>query len=376
MIYFDNSAASYPKPDMIIDNVKRIFKNYSFNIGRGGYLPSLKTAEKVYEVRELVAEMFGFKSENIAFTKNCTEALNCAIKGIAEKGDNFIISPFEHNSVIRPLNKLKCEGIADYSVAAYSKNKTEFISNFKVLIKSNTKAIICTHTSNVFGIKTPVKELGKLCKEKGIYFILDASQGAGICDINKKRDNINILCSSGQKSLYGPNGTGFIAVSDGIKLNTLTEGGTGSNSLDIKQPDFMPDRLESGTLNSFGIILLGCGIKFINKHGIDAIYEHEMHLIKRLYSMLYDNKDVSLYTPYPESGNSMPILSLNYKDYSSEKTASVLTEYGICTRGGYHCSPLAHRTMNTLEKGTVRISPGYFNSLRECEQFYKVLKKI
>ncbi len=376
MIYFDNSAASYPKPDMLLNKAKATFKNYSFNIGRGGYLPSLKTAQKVFDVRELLGEMFGFSAENIAFTKNCTEALNFAIKGVCEKGCNFIISPFEHNSVYRVVNKLKTDGIADFAIAKYCENKDDFINSFRSLINEKTKAIILTHTSNVFGIRMPVKELAKLCKERGILFILDASQGAGISDINAIRDNIDIICSSGQKALYGPSGTGFIGVRDGITLRTVAEGGTGSNSLEPFQPDFMPDRLESGTLNAAGIILLGYGIKFINKIGTDEIYSHELSLIRSLYSILYENKNVNLYTSYPESEKSMPVLSFNFKNYSSEKTAALLSENNICVRGGYHCSPLAHKTMNTLETGTVRLSAGYFNTLKECDKFYKVLKKL
>ncbi len=376
MIYFDNSAATYPKPDMLLNKAKATFKNYSFNIGRGGYLPSLKTAEKIYSVREQLGEMFSFSFENIAFTKNCTEALNFAIKGICEKGCNFIISPFEHNSVYRVVNKLKSDGIADFSIAKYSRNKSEFISSFASLINEKTKALICTHTSNVFGIKMPVNELGRLCREKRISFILDASQGAGISEINAKRDNIDILCSSGQKGLYGPSGTGFIALRDGIMLNSVIEGGTGSNSLAPFQPDFMPDRLESGTLGAAGIILLGYGLEFISKTGIDSIYEHGLEIIRRLYSILFENKNVKLYTPYPEYNEAMPVLSFNFKDYSGEKTASLLADNNICTRGGYHCSPLAHKTMNTLETGTVRLSVGCFNTQRECDRFYKVLKKL
>ena len=375
MIYFDNSAATYPKPKECNRNIDSVFENYSFNIGRGGYKEALRSAEKIYQTRSLAASFFGVKENCIIFTKNCTEALNYAIKGIAEKGDHFIISSFEHNSVLRVINKLFNDGVCEYDIAEFSFIKEEQIEYFKKLIKSNTKAIICTVSSNVFGCVTPYEEIGKICKEFGINFILDASQGAGLFELNLKRQNIDILCTSGQKSLYGPMGSGILAI-NGVKLNTLVEGGTGSKSLDYNQPEFLPDRFESGTLNVPSIILLGKGIDYINNIGVDNIYKVEMNILRYFYDSLSEIKDVELYTPYPENYNYSPIISFNYKDYSSEKTAALLADKRICTRGGYHCSPLAHKTFNTLERGTVRISLGCFNSKKECDKFINVLKKL
>lgn len=382
MIYFDNSAATYPKPNQCLSNVKSIFEKYSFNIGRGGYKEALKTAEKVFEVRELASELFGVKENCVVFTKNCTESLNFAIKSICRKGDNFIISSLEHNSVLRVFKKLSNDGVADFSIADFSFDETELLNNFTSLIKNNTKAIVCTFSNNVFGCVLPIEKIGKICKERGIVFIIDASQGAGLFDIDLKRDKIDILCTSGQKSLYGPMGSGLLIFNDEsllnnkFKLNSVTEGGTGSKSLNIIQPDFLPDKFETGTLNTTGIILLGEGIKFINNKGIENIYLEEMELISTLYEMLSEIKSVKLYTPYPQKYKFSPIVSFNIKDFSSEKTASILAGNNICTRGGYHCSPLSHKTFNTLESGTVRVSLGCFNTLRECEKLVNVLKKL
>ena len=376
MIYFDNSAVTYPKPrecNLCVDN---IFRKYAFNIGRGGYRESMRAAEKVFEVRELAAKLFNTKSSCIVFTKNCTEALNYAIKGIAKKGDHFIISSLEHNSVTRCVKKLCDDGVISFDIANFSYVKNEAIDNFRSHIKSNTKAIICTVSSNVFGVLNPIEEIGRLCREKNINFIVDASQGAGLFNIDMKKCNIDFLCTSGQKYLYGPMGTGILAVNSSKRLNTVIEGGTGSKSLSLSQPEIMPDRFESGTLNVPGIILLGKGIEYIKKVSINSIYNSELNLIRYLYEMLCEIKGVKLYTPYPEFNAFSPILSFNVNGFSSEKTAALLAENNICTRGGYHCSPLAHKTFKTYDSGTVRVSLGCFNSKKDCEKLINVVKKF
>lgn len=376
MIYFDNSATTYPKPVSVLKMASYALRDYSFNSGRGGYVQSLKSASKIFSVREKIGEMFGFNPVNVVFTKNCTEALNMAIKGSVKKGDHVIISSLEHNSVSRVVEKLSNDSIITYDIAKFSFDDKEIINNFKLLIKPNTSLIVCMHSSNVFGVTFPIAEIGKLCKANNIRFIVDAAQGAGVADINAQSDNIDILCSAGHKSLFGPMGTGFMAVKDELLLDTIIEGGTGSGSLNLYQPDFLPDRFESGTLNNSGIIALGEGIDFINKIGIRNIYLHELQLSQHLYNELFKINDVNLYTPYPLENRSMPIISFNLKDYNSEKTANLLANYDICVRAGYHCSPLAHKHFNTINTGTVRISLGYFNNERECNKFINILKKL
>ena len=376
MIYFDNSATSYPKPYSFYNNIYKAYLEYSFNTGRSSYKEAMKASEMVFETRELIAQLFGFKCENIVFTKNCTEALNFAIKGLVEKGDEFIISSLEHNSVLRVVNRLRESQIADYKIAEYCNDKSEFISNIEKLITEKTKAVICTFASNVFGVRVPVKDIGELCKNRGLYFVLDASQGAGICSIDALRDNIDILCTSGHKSLLGAMGTGILAVKEGIQLNSVSEGGTGSLSLELSQPEALPDRFESGTLNVSGIYLLSKGIEYINRETPQKLLKHEISLLRYLYTELEKTDGVKLYTEMPDTENFVPILSFNFRDYSSEKTAALLAEKDICTRAGYHCSGLAHKTFSTLETGTVRVSVGNFNTKRDCNRFIKVIKNL
>ena len=376
MIYFDNAATTYPKPSSVLASAVLAMKKYSFNSGRGGYKESIKAGEMIYSVREKVASMFGFEPQNVAFTKNCTEALNMAIKGSVKSGDHIIISSLEHNSVSRVAEKLFDDGIIDYDIAKYSYNDDETVANFENLIKPNTTLVVCMHSSNAFGVTFPVAKIGKMCKLHGIRFVVDGAQGAGVADINVKRDNIDILCAPGHKCLLGAMGTGFIAVRDGLELSTVEEGGTGSNSMSLKQPDFLPDRLEAGTLNNSGIISLGKGIDYINSYGTDAIYNHEFSLMQHTYKALENINDVVLYTPFPEQGKTMPIISFNFGDYSSEKTAAILAKNDICTRAGFHCTPLAHKHFGTTDRGTVRISFGMFNTVRDCDALINLVKKF
>lgn len=376
MIYFDNSATTYPKPASVLKQAYYGLKDYSFNSGRGGYVQSLRAASKIYAVREKVGDMFGVNPANVVFTKNCTEALNTAIKGSVKKGDHVVISSLEHNAVSRVVQKLFDDGIIDYDIAKYSYDDEECVNNFGRLINPRTALVVCMHSSNVFGLTFPIAKIGRLCKSKGVRFIVDGAQGAGVADIDVKRDNIDVLCAAGHKSLFGPMGTGFMAVNDNVELDTLIEGGTGSNSLDLHQPDFLPDRFESGTLNNSGIIALGTGIDFINRVGMYNIYMHELQLSAHLYNQLNDIKSVKLYTPMPERNKTMPIISFNVEGYTSEAVASELAKHQICVRAGYHCSPLAHKHFGTLEGGTVRVSLGYFNNENECNKFVNVVKKL
>ena len=376
MIYFDNGATSYPKPVSVINRASLALKKFSFNSGRSGYSASVDSAEKIFSVREKIGDMFDFPYENIVFTKNCTEALNIAIRGSVKEGEHIIISSLEHNSVFRVVHSLFTEDIADYDIAPFSFSREETINNFKNRIKSNTSLIICMHSSNVFGVSFPIKEIGALCKERGIRFIVDGAQGAGVADINAKRDNIDILCAPGHKCLLGPMGSGFMAFKSGVFINPFEYGGTGSESKNPLMPDYSPERFEAGTLNNPAIIGLGEGINFINKTGRDNIYNHEIKLCSLLYDELKRTDGISLYAPPPEKDLSMPIIAFNYKDYSSEKTAALLSEKGVCTRAGFHCAPLAHRHFKTYSRGCVRISPGYFNSEKECNLFMNVVKKL
>lgn len=376
MIYLDNGATSYPKPKNVILSTIDALDNYSFNSGRGGYSASVKAAESIYNVREKVGDMFNFEPQNVAFTSNCTEALNKAIKGTVKKGDHVIISSLEHNAVFRVVYKLYKDGIIDYDIADFSFDDNETVNNFEKLINERTSLIVCMAASNVFGVIFPIRRIGEIAKKHGVTFIVDGAQGAGVIPLDSKIDNIDILCAPGHKCLYGSMGTGFIAIKEDLKLNTILEGGTGSDSINPNQPDFMPDRLESGTLNNSGIISLGAGIDFINSKGMDNIYNHELMMTDYLYNGLENNKNVKLYCPKPKKYKSVPIISFNYKDYPSEKTASLLANYNIATRAGLHCSPLAHKYFGTIDRGTVRLCPSVFTTKKQCEFFINTLKKL
>lgn len=376
MIYFDNSATTYPKPKEVLTKTYVAMQNLSFNSGRGGYAQSLAAAERIFEVREKIGSMFSFPPENVVFTKNCTEALNIAIKGSVNRGDHIVISSLEHNSVSRVVQKLTDDGYAQYDVADFSYDDSETVRNFADKIKSNTTLVVCMHSSNAFGVGFPISKIGKLCREKGIRFIVDGAQGVGAADINAERDNIDILCAPGHKCLFGAMGTGFLAVRKGLDVKSFEEGGTGSASLSLKQPEFLPDRLEAGTLNNSGIISIGSGIDFINRVGRDKIYRHEMMIASYIYDALNNNPSVVLYTLSPRLSVDMPIISFNIAGKSSEQVAADLASKGICVRGGYHCTPLAHTHFGTIDSGTVRVSPGYFNTEAECYKFVNVVKNL
>lgn len=376
MIYFDNGATSYPKPKIVIQSAFNAISNLSFNSGRGGYTQSIRAADKIFSVREKAADMFGFEPQNIVFTKNCTEALNMAIKGSVSRGDHIIISSLEHNAVWRVVNKLKNDGIADFDIADYDADDDTCVSNFVRLIRKNTRLIVCMSASNVFGVAFPIAKIGAAAKRHNIRFIVDGAQTAGLMPLNAKKDDFDILCAPGHKCLYAQMGTGFMAVKEGIRLATFEEGGTGSESQNAQQPEFMPDRFEAGTLNNSGIISLGAGIDFINRKGMGNIYAHEMRLARLLYDGLDQNGNAHLYTPRPQNGSYAPIVSFNYKDHSSEKVAAFLARNDIAVRAGYHCSPLAHDFFGTADRGTVRLCPSYFTTQRDCEVFLNTLKKL
>lgn len=378
MIYFDNAATTFPKPQIVINNMYNSITKYGGNPGRSGHKMSLKAAEIVYSMREKAAEFFGISgAERVILTKNCTEALNTAIFGILRHGGNAIISHFEHNSVVRPLQYLKNEKIADYKVAKESFESSEkTVLAFKKLIDSQTKMIICTHASNVTGKIAPIKLLGQLCRENGLIFCVDASQTAGLIDINMENDGIDILCCPGHKALYGPLGTGLFIVRENIDIPPFMFGGTGSLSSNYEMPDFLPDMFESGTLNVPGAAGLGAGFDFINKIGMKKMYIHEINLIKQTYDALNSMSRILLYTTVPEAFKCVPTLSFNVKGYDCTRVSEYLNSKNIAVRSGFHCSPLAHSFLGTKNTGTVRVSLSYFNTAREIEYFCKVLNDI
>ncbi len=377
MIYLDNAATSFPKPQSVINAMCLAGRNFGANPGRGGHSLSARAAEIVYRCREKLAEHFGCKSENVAFTVNCTTALNTAIKGVLKKGDHVIISSLEHNSVLRPVHALSEKGVISYSVAKVNPlDDNETLRNFAYHIKENTRAIITTHVSNVFGTVLPVEKLCALCKARGLLFILDGAQSAGSHRINLEKNGIDILCLPGHKGLLGPMGTGAVLFGEGVEPEALVQGGTGSHSLSPLQPEVYPDRLESGTLNLPGIAGLYQGVCFLENFGGErAVLERESELIKILSEDLSVVPQVKVYRKM-QGGKNTNLLSFNLGDLHSELVASLLDKNAIAVRAGYHCSYLAHKTYQTSEKGSIRASAGIFNSKKDVKNLVNCLNKI
>lgn len=379
MIYFDNAATTYPKPPQLLRAFTEYLNFYGANPGRSGHTMSLETAKQVYKTREAVRELFGVKNtEDVIFTLNCTHSINLVLKGLLHWGDHVIISDLEHNSVLRPIHKLWMQHGIQYSVATVVEgDDNATVENFRKCILPNTKLIACTHGSNVFGIKLPIARLAKLAHQNGAFILADCAQTAGVEDIDMSSMEIDFIAAPGHKGLYGPTGTGILLIgNENITLDTLTEGGTGSNSLVYEQPDFLPDQLESGTVNTAGIIALEAGIADIKRKGIANIRSHELQLTQMLYDAMSAMPQIKLYTRRPTENYHLPVLSFTLGNEHSEETAKRLSEYGVATRGGFHCAPLAHQKMGTLQTGTVRVSLGMYNGTEDVREFLTILKLL
>lgn len=381
MIYFDNAATTFPKPESVYDSVQDCMRYYCGNPGRSGHKLSVAASQKIYECRSRIASMFHSDSpEQVVFTYNTTYALNIAIKSMACRGDHILISNLEHNSVLRPVNSLLAHGISYGIYDASYESKEEILRSIKSNIRPNTKIIVAIHSSNISPINLPIEEIGKLCKSRNIAFIVDAAQSAGTYDIDINKCGIDALCAPGHKGLYGPQGCGFILFSDKYKdlipemyLKTFIEGGNGINSIERSMPSFIPERFEAGTLSTPAIAGLDAGIRFVKSVGTETIFAHENKLRKRLTYILSNTEGITLYGPKNADGG---IVLFNADNFTPSELADELDRSGICVRSGLHCSPLAHKALNTREDGAVRVSFSIFNNLNEVEVFYKKLKYI
>ena len=376
MIYLDNGATTFPKPKVVTDKIMECYLGYAGNPGRSGHKLAMKMDLEIYETREKICKLInGTEVLNVIFTFNATDSLNLAIKGVLEEGDHVITTSMEHNSVLRPLNQLRKEGKIELSIV-YADDKG-YIDPKKIFeaLTPNTKMIVTTHMSNVFGTIVDIKAIGDFCRENNILYLVDASQSIGVLDIDVQEMNIDLLAFPGHKALFGPMGTGALYIKEGIIVKPLKEGGTGSYSHSIDQPDLYPDSLESGTPNGVGIIALGKGIDFINEVGLENIRNHEMSLKNHFIELLKDNEDVILYGTLDDRQGA--VVSLNVKDMDSSEISYILSdEFDIYTRPGFHCAPLAHKTMGTEELGAIRFSFGYYNTLEEIDKTVEALLNI
>ncbi|MCY6482761.1 aminotransferase class V-fold PLP-dependent enzyme [Clostridium aestuarii] len=375
MIYLDNAATTFPKPQQVYDEVLECMRNYAANPGRSSHDMAIKAESKIMEARQEISTIFNIKNPlNIVFTSNATDGLNIGIKGILKAGDHVISTMIEHNSVLRPINSLNKKR-TEVSLIGVNTRGYVNIEALKKEIKKNTKAIVINHASNVLGTIQNINEIGKIAKEKGIIFMVDASQSAGVVPIDVVKDNIDILAFPGHKGLFGPQGTGCIYINEKVNMYPYTEGGTGSQSNLMKQPKFLPDRFESGTRNTPGIAGLCEGVKFIKKVGIDKIRKHENMITKYLVQELSEISRIKIYGG-SNYDNRAAVVSFNIDGIDSSEVGYLLNEEGVAVRTGYHCAPLIHGIIGTNYKGTVRISPGYFNTLKEIEKTIEIIKKI
>lgn len=376
MYYLDNAATTFPKPRRVRAAIGETLMKYGANPGRGGHTMAYATSEAVFRCRETAAAFFGLDTpDNVIFTLNCTMALNMVIKGVLRSGGRALITDVEHNAVLRPLHALSPRRPVYDIVKVSLTEPAVTLENFRRAITPDTRLIVCSHASNVWGVVQPIREIGEMARRLNIPFAVDAAQTAGVLPIDMEKDNIDFLCVAGHKGLYGPMGTGMLLTSGRYTLPSFIEGGTGSRSMDPMQPEDLPDHLESGTPNTVGICGLNAGMEWVRAQGIDSIDHHEMQCVQQLYRCLRDIPTAQLYTPFPTEKQYVPVLSFNFKGVPSEQTAALLNEAGVATRAGLHCAPLAHRKMGTDKTGTVRLAPSAFTDQTQVAAVCKILRQ-
>ena len=376
MIYLDNAATTMVKPPTVISAVTEALTSLG-NASRGAHEGALKSNRVIYRTRMKLASFFGCpKSEQVIFTNNSTEALNIAISGTIGKGDHVITTVLEHNSVLRPLYRMQKERGTELSfVQADSRGCVDY-ADFERLIRPDTKAIVCTHASNLTGNMLDISRIGDIARAHNLLFIVDASQTAGAVPIDMVKSGISILCFTGHKSMMGPQGTGGLCINGDIEVAPFKVGGTGVQSFMTEQPHEYPTRLEAGTLNGHGISGLSAAVDFIESSGIDVIHAHETELAGRFYEAVSGIPGVKVYGDF-STRDRCPIVTLNISDLDSALVSDELAcSYEIATRAGAHCAPLMHEALGTCEQGAVRFSFGYFNTAADADEASKAVREI
>lgn len=376
-LYFDNAATSYPKPDAVYERMQQFMREIGVSSGRGTYRRALEADRVVYETRQVLARLFNVRdSARIVFTSNATEALNLAIKGLLRAGDHVVTSSMEHNAVWRPLKRLEREKGIGLTVVPCAADGSLEPEDVEEALRPETRLLALVHASNVTGTLMPVEAIGRMARSKGILFLVDAAQTAGVCPIDVEEMGVDLLAFTGHKGLLGPPGTGGLYVHEGIELEPLKEGGTGEESILETQPEALPDRYEAGTLNAPGIAGLGAGVEFILAKTVECIREHEERLTAYLLRGLSGLEGVQIYGPCAP-GRQVGVVSIHIAEYGPEEVGYVLDQtYGIMVRTGLHCAPCAHRTIGTLERGTLRISLGYGNTEAQVDLLIHALSEI
>ncbi|HSQ88229.1 aminotransferase class V-fold PLP-dependent enzyme [Romboutsia sp.] len=381
-VYLDNGATSFPKAPGVIESMVNYLNNVGCNVNRGVYNSSFEAENIVFETRELICELFNFnKEENVVFTKNITESLNVLIKGLLKQGDHVVVSSMEHNAVMRPINSLVKKGVEFSRVHCNEYGELD-PQDFKKYIKSNTKAVVMTHASNVCGTILNLEEVGKICKENDIFFIIDTAQTAGFLNIDYNKLNADAIAFTGHKSLLGPQGIGGFVINDRLvnEISTFIDGGTGSLSEHEVHPVYMPDKFEAGTLNIPGIYGLNASLKYLFKEGIDYIREKELYLLDMFLKEIKNIENVRLIGKDNIQGRTA-LASIDLKQHdNADISYKLYKDFGIMTRCGLHCAPSAHKTLKTFPNGTIRFSFSHFNIIDEVnytiESINKCLKDI
>ena len=378
MIYLDNAATSLQKPEEVRRAVADAMLHMG-NPGRGIHGASLDAARMIYDTRSLISQLFHVGSPGqVAFTANSTESLNMAVEGIFRPGDHVITTMMEHNSVLRPLYRMEEKGL-ELTVLPVDKNGCVHYEDFETAVRSNTRAVVCTHASNLTGNINDLDRIGKICKKHGILFLVDASQTAGVFEIDMMEMGIDVVCFTGHKGLLGPQGTGGICVREGLDIQPLIVGGSGVQSFLRTQPEQMPERLEAGTLNCHGIAGLHAALLYIGQTGMDVIRKREQFLMRRFYEGVKDIPGVIVYGDFtPKSLNERaPVVALNIGDFDSGEVADELAvSYDIYARAGAHCAPLMHQALGTETQGAVRFSMSHFNTEDEIDQAVKAVREL
>ena len=375
MIYFDNAATTRQKPNEVVQAVTETLCLLG-NAGRGAYHASLDASRIIYDTRVKLVEFFGGDhAEQVAFTANSTESLNLAIKGLFYPGDHIITTALEHNSVLRPLYEMEEKG-TELTILKSDEKGCISYEEMENAVRDNTKAIVCTHASNLTGNMINLKRVGQIASKKHILFVVDASQTAGVYPIDVQELGVDVLCFTGHKGLLGPQGTGGLYVREGVEIRPLLCGGSGVDTYNMHHPSQMPTALEAGTLNGHGIAGLGAAIDYLNRTGIDVIREKELHLMRRFYDGISQIPDVKVYGDFTAEERA-PIVTFNLGDYDSSEVSDELNEvYGIATRPGAHCAPLMHKALGTVEQGAVRFSFSHYNTEEEVDFAIRAIKEL
>ena len=376
MIYFDNGSTSFPKAPGVGAAMAALLENAGFNINRGGYEGAYAVADMVLDTREMLCKLFDWQDpKDVCFTGNVTQSLNLILKGFLKPGDHVVVSSMEHNAVMRPLNQLAAQGVA-FDAAQADPDGTLPIARVEALLRPDTRLVVMTHASNICGTILPIQAVGALCKEKGIPFVVDAAQTAGILPLSMKDLHAAAIAFTGHKGLMGPQGTGGLCIRPGVEIRPWKTGGTGVQSYLRTQPSEYPTRLEAGTLNSHGIMGLSAALDFIAGTGVENIAAHERALMERFYQGVAELRGVRVYGDFTQRPRAA-IVALNIGELDSGEVSDCLSrEYGIATRPGAHCAPRMHQALHTTQQGAVRFSFSWYNTAGETDAAIRAVSEL